>query len=62
MAEKKVSFEEALSKLEDCAEKLNKPDVSLEEAIKSFEDGLKHYEKASEILNDAKQKIEVYSK
>lgn len=63
MANKKeLSFEEALLKLEASAECLKKDNVSLEEALKSFEEGIVYYNKCNDILNDAKQKIEVYSK
>ncbi|MBN7772522.1 exodeoxyribonuclease VII small subunit [Clostridium aminobutyricum] len=63
MAEKKnLSFEEALEKLEASAECLKSDQISLEEALKSFEKGIEYYNKCSSILNNAKQKIEVYSK
>ena len=61
MAEDKLTFEEALSALEKAASDLRKDNISLEEAIKIFEDGTKLYEKCAEILNEAKQKIEIFS-
>lgn len=63
MATKKdLSFEEALEKLELSAEYLKSDQVSLEEALKSFEQGIEYYNKCNTILNNAKQKIEIYSK
>lgn len=61
-AEKKITFEEALKKLEASSENLKKENVTLEEALKSFEEGIAYYNQCSEILNSAKQKIDTYSK
>jgi len=55
----KPTFEEAIKKLEDCAEKMDDPTLSLEDAIKSFEEGARHYKLCEEILDSAKQRIEV---
>ena len=62
MAEKKMTFEEAFAGLEKSAEELRKDSVPLEESIKIFEKGISLYEQCNEILNEAKQKIEVYKK
>lgn len=63
MAEKKqATFEETLQKLEKASENLKKNNISLEEAIKNYEEGIAYYKECSEILNNAKQKIETYSK
>lgn len=59
---KKVTFEEALEKLETRSENLKKENITLEEALKNFEEGIAYYNQCSEILNSAKQKIETYSK
>lgn len=59
---KNLSFEEALEKLEASAESLKSDHIPLEEALKNFETGIEYYNKCSAILNEAKQKIEVYSK
>ncbi len=56
---KKKSFEEALEKLEAAGEKLTRGDLTLEEAIEEYEMGIKHYEECMEILETAKQKIQV---
>ena len=60
MTEKKRTFEEELSLLEECAEKLRDKDVPLEEAIKSFEEGITHFKKCNEILTAAREKIETF--
>lgn len=60
MVQKKMTFEEALAALEKCAEKLRDEEVPLEEAIKSYEEGLVFYKNCTEILSNAKQKIETY--
>lgn len=61
-AEKKVTFEASLKKLEKASENLKKDNITLEEALINFEEGIRHYDQCSEILNQAKQKIETYSK
>lgn len=60
--EKKLTFEEALQKLESASENLKKDNISLEDALKNYEEGIAYYKECSEILNAAKQKIETYSK
>ncbi|MDO4834054.1 MAG: exodeoxyribonuclease VII small subunit [Bacillota bacterium] len=62
MAEKKITFEESLKKLELAAEKLKAQDTSLEDAITNYEEGLKHYRECSRILDEAQQKVEVLTK
>lgn len=61
-AAKKTTFEEALAKLEQASENLKKDNITLEDALKSFEQGVAYYDQCSEILNNAKQKIETWSK
>ncbi|MCB6993739.1 exodeoxyribonuclease VII small subunit [bacterium 210820-DFI.6.37] len=61
-AEKNITFEEALKKLEASSENLKKENITLEDALKNFEEGIAYYNQCSEILNSAKQKIETYSK
>ena len=55
-----ISFEDALAKLNDIATKLKAKDISLEETIKYFEEGNECYKLCKDILDNAKQKIEVY--
>jgi exodeoxyribonuclease VII small subunit len=64
MAEKKknMSFEEALAGLEKMAEILKKDGTTLEAAMESFEQGIEYYNYCSKLLNDAKQKIEVFER
>ena len=61
-SENKSTFEETLRKLEKASENLKKENISLEEALKNYEEGIAYYKECSEILNNAKQKIETYSK
>jgi len=58
---KNLTFEEALKQLESSADKLKKDGITLEETMKSYEEGIKYYKQCSEILNSAKQKIEIIS-
>lgn len=62
MTKDKMTFEEALSGLEKSASDLRREDISLEEAMKIFEKGTALYRTCSEILNEAKQKIEFFTK
>ena len=57
---KKVSFEEALQDLKNCAEKIKSKDLTLDESIACYEEGIKHYELCREILENTKQKIKVF--
>lgn len=57
--ETKISFEEAYKKLEQIALKLESPEISLDEAITLFEEGIKLSRYCSEVLDKAKQKIEI---
>ncbi|MGI6256986.1 MAG: exodeoxyribonuclease VII small subunit [Anaerovoracaceae bacterium] len=54
----KLSFEEALKKLEETAANLEKDHITLDEAIKSYEQGIVYYNQCEEILKNASQKIE----
>ena len=58
---KKVTFEEALSELKNCAEKIKSKELTLDESISCYEDGLKHYELCREILENTKQRIKVFT-
>ncbi len=57
--DKTVSFEEAYKKLEEIAAKLESPEISLDESIALFEEGVKLSKYCSEVLEKAKQKIEI---
>jgi exodeoxyribonuclease VII small subunit len=56
--EAKLTFEQALKKLETCSEKIGDPDISLEDAILAYEEGSTYYERCNEILLAANQRIE----
>lgn len=60
--ENKATFEEMLAQLEKSSENLKKDNITLEDAMKNFQEGIEYYKQCSEILNNAKQKIETYSK
>ena len=62
MSDKKLSFEENMAELEKCSKALSEENISLEDAIKYFEKGREYFEECSRILNEARQKIEVYTK
>lgn len=57
-----MSFESSMAKLEEMAELIRDEETTLDDAIKCYEEGIKCYNDCSEILKNAKQKIEVYSK
>ena len=60
MADNKLSFEEAVKKLEEGSEVLRSGTLSLEDSIKTYEECLKYYGICRDILDKAKQKIEIY--
>ncbi len=62
MNSNELKFEDALAALEHSVAELRKDNVSLEDSIRIFEEGTKLYEKCEAILNDVKQKIEVFDK
>ena len=57
---KDMTFEEALQKLEDSVKKIKSPDCTLEESMALYEESVKYYELCAKILEEAKQKLEVY--
>ena len=60
--DKEMSFEQAYKMLEEIANKLESPETTLDESIKLFEDGVKLSKYCSDILDKAKQKIEILEK
>ena len=54
-----AKFEEALKGLEKSAQDLINVGITLDEALKAYEEGMKYYEQCSEILSEAKQKIQI---
>ena len=59
---KKISFEEALAKLEDIAKELEEGELSLEESLKKFDEGVKLAAFCNEKLGEAQQKIDLLLK
>ena len=61
MTEKKRdTFEKALARLRESADKIRSQDTDLETAIKCYEEGMKDYKTCRDILDSAKQKIEQF--
>ena len=57
MAEKKMTFEQAIGRLEEIVRTLEKGDGTLDEAMKLFEEGSKLAERCSGMLDKAEQKV-----
>lgn len=58
----KMTFEDSMKKLETCAEKLRNSESTLEEAMNAYLEGQEYYKQCSEILNDAKAKVQMYKR
>lgn len=59
MAEKeRLSFEEALKKLESIVEQLENEEITLEDSVKLYEEGVKMSKFCAEILEQAELRIE----
>jgi len=57
-----MTFEESLKTLEEMSNKIRSEETSLDDAIKCYEDGMKAYNECTELLTNAKQKIETFNK
>jgi len=57
MAEKKMTFEKALERLEEIVSKLETGDAPLDESLKLFEEGAKLASQCSSMLDRAEQKV-----
>lgn len=57
MAVKKVSFEQAMSRLEEITALLERGECDLDESLKLFEEGAKLARSCNEILDTAEQKV-----
>lgn len=55
--ENKISFEEALQRLQNNVDQINLANGSLEDAIKAYNEGLKYYDICNSILDENEQKI-----
>ena len=60
--DKKESFEEALARLEEIAERLERGEMPLEEALKNYEEGVKIYRHCTTLLKEVERKIEILTK
>lgn len=52
-----INFEDAMKRLEEIANELEKGDLTLEESVKKFEDGISLSKKCNEFLDNAEKKI-----
>ncbi len=57
MAEKKLSFENALGRLDEIVRHLEKGDLPLSDSLKLFEEGTSLLAAASKMLDEAEQKV-----
>ncbi len=57
MADKKLSFEEALGRLDEIVRHLEKGDLPLSESLKLFEEGSGLLKDCSTMLDEAEQKV-----
>ncbi|HNX99674.1 MAG TPA: exodeoxyribonuclease VII small subunit [Oscillospiraceae bacterium] len=57
MAEKKMSFEKSLARLEEIVKSLEKGDAPLDESLKLFEEGTGLIAGCEKLLGEAEQKV-----
>lgn len=57
MAEKKVTFEQAMARLEEIVKQLEQGDAPLEDALALFEEGIRLMKKCTTQLDKAEQKV-----
>lgn len=62
MAKNKKTFEDALNELEDIVEKLEKGNVTLEEAVSLFEKGIQLSKYCNSKIDEAEKRITVLLK
>ena len=55
-----MTIDQALEKLEKNAEALRSGELSIDDSIALYEESRKLYDKAYALLNDIRQKIEIY--
>ena len=60
--DKKETFEQALARLEEIAERLERGDLALDESLKKYEEGVAAYRYCSELLKEVERKIEILTK
>lgn len=59
MDKKDLTIEECIQQLKSITERLNSPDISIEDSIRLYEEGKKYSDKAKEILGTYRDKIEI---
>ncbi len=59
MADKKVSFEGKIKRLEEIVGKIESSEIELEDSIKLFEEGIKLSKDCQSALDDAENKVKV---
>lgn len=57
-----INFEDAMKKLEEIANELEKNELDLDSSVKKFEEGMELSKKCSEILETAEKKISILIK
>ncbi|MBI4583601.1 MAG: exodeoxyribonuclease VII small subunit [Planctomycetes bacterium] len=57
-----AAFEEELKKLQEVVARLESSDLTLEEALEQFKSGCEAYQRCSQILRDARSRIEILAK
>jgi exodeoxyribonuclease VII small subunit len=56
---KEIKFEQALARLEEIVENLEKGELSLDESLKKFEEGIKFSRFCTAKLDEAQKKVEI---
>ena len=59
---KKETFEEALERLEEIAEKLERGEMPLDESLRSYEEGVNAFRRCSQLLKEVEKRIEVLTR
>ena len=57
--QKSVNFEEAMKRLEEIADELEKGSLDLDESVKKFEEGVTLSKQCNEILEKAEKRISI---
>ncbi|MGI5970311.1 MAG: exodeoxyribonuclease VII small subunit [Oscillospiraceae bacterium] len=62
MPARKITFEEAVTRLDAIVRQMEKGDATLEESLKLFEEGANLIKLCNKLLDEAQQKVMVLSK
>ena len=57
--EKEIKFEDAMKRLEEIANELEKDDLTLDDSIAKFEEGMNLSKKCKQMLDSAEKKITI---